>query len=93
MNSLLRFVGFAAIVFSFSKGTEGARFKKPRGVVLDGYDYIVVGSGPGGAPLASRLGLAGYNVLVIEAGSDIAATDWNITVPLFSEFPRVSLEF
>lgn len=34
------------------------------------YDYIVVGSGPGGGPLASRLAIAGYKVLVIEAGDD-----------------------
>ncbi|MCC9600412.1 GMC family oxidoreductase N-terminal domain-containing protein [Stieleria sp. JC731] len=34
------------------------------------YDYIVVGSGAGGAPLASRLARAGKRVLVIEAGSN-----------------------
>ncbi|CCD34523.1 similar to glucose-methanol-choline oxidoreductase:GMC oxidoreductase [Botrytis cinerea T4] len=33
-------------------------------------DYIVVGSGPGGGPLASRLALAGYEVLLIDAGDD-----------------------
>jgi len=34
------------------------------------FDYIIVGSGPGGAPLASRLARAGMNVLVLEAGGD-----------------------
>jgi choline dehydrogenase len=34
------------------------------------YDYIVVGSGAGGGPLASRLAIAGYKVLIIEAGDD-----------------------
>lgn len=34
------------------------------------YDYVVVGSGPGGGPLASRLAIAGYKVLLIEAGDD-----------------------
>ncbi|KAL2142036.1 hypothetical protein VTI28DRAFT_1606 [Corynascus sepedonium] len=41
---------------------------------LDGddkyYDYIVVGSGPGGGPLASNLARAGHSVLLVEAGDD-----------------------
>ncbi len=32
------------------------------------YDYIVVGSGPGGGPLASNLARANYSVLLVEAG-------------------------
>ncbi|KAF2744272.1 GMC oxidoreductase [Sporormia fimetaria CBS 119925] len=34
------------------------------------YDYIVVGTGPGGAPLAANLARAGHSVLVLEAGDD-----------------------
>jgi choline dehydrogenase len=34
------------------------------------YDYIVVGSGPGGGPLACELARAGYSTLLIEAGDD-----------------------
>ena len=34
------------------------------------YDYIVVGSGPGGGPLACDLARAGYSTLLIEAGDD-----------------------
>ena len=35
-----------------------------------GYDYIVVGSGAGGGPLAANLATSGFRVLLIEAGSD-----------------------
>jgi choline dehydrogenase-like flavoprotein len=38
------------------------------------FDYIIVGSGAGGGPLAARLALAGKKVLVIEAGSDPGKT-------------------
>lgn len=69
---------------------------KPQNL-LTGYDYIVVGSGPGGAPLAARLGLAGFKVLVIEAGEDKMPTDLNITVPYLnakaSEDPAISWSF
>lgn len=44
------------------------------------YDYIVVGSGAGGGPLASRLARAGQSVLLIESGDD-QGTNYNYTVP------------
>ncbi|KAF2136386.1 uncharacterized protein K452DRAFT_214705, partial [Aplosporella prunicola CBS 121167] len=34
------------------------------------YEYVIVGSGAGGAPLAARLALAGHSVLLLEAGDD-----------------------
>src|SRR3712207_8295055 len=34
------------------------------------YDYIVVGSGAGGGPLAANLAKAGFRVLLMEAGGD-----------------------
>ncbi|KAM7191644.1 hypothetical protein V8F33_008740 [Rhypophila sp. PSN 637] len=34
------------------------------------YDYIVVGSGPGGGPLAADLARAGFSTLLVEAGGD-----------------------
>ncbi|PVH95555.1 GMC oxidoreductase [Periconia macrospinosa] len=37
------------------------------------YEYIVVGSGPGGGPLAANLARAGHSVLLLEAGDDQGA--------------------
>ena len=42
----------------------------PKPPSQDGFDYIIVGSGAGGAPLAARLAQAGKRVLVIEAGAN-----------------------
>jgi choline dehydrogenase len=46
------------------------------------YEYIVVGSGAGGGPLASRLARAGHSVLLIEAGDD-QGLNTNYTIPAF----------
>ncbi|KAM0810122.1 hypothetical protein AB5N19_10470 [Seiridium cardinale] len=58
MLSIRYLAGFLAII-----GLRGA-------VAQSGYDYVVVGSGPGGGPLAARLAIAGKRVLLLEAGSD-----------------------
>ncbi|KAK3686233.1 hypothetical protein B0T22DRAFT_411140 [Podospora appendiculata] len=50
-----------------------------KGNADDVYDYIVVGSGPGGGIVASNLALAGQSVLLIEAGRD-ASDDLSTTV-------------
>ncbi|MER5886388.1 GMC family oxidoreductase [Streptomyces sp. NPDC001941] len=45
------------------------------------FDYVVVGSGPGGGPLAARLAEAGMRVLLLEAGQE--HDDDNYLVPAF----------
>jgi choline dehydrogenase len=45
------------------------------------YDYVIVGSGAGGSPLAGNLAKAGQKVLLLEAGSDYE--DYNYQVPVF----------
>ena len=47
------------------------------------YDYIVVGSGPGGGPLAATLAQKGYSVLLIEAGDD-KSTSIDTIIPAFN---------
>lgn len=42
------------------------------------YDYIVIGSGPGGGPLAANLALAGFDVLVLEAGDEIGGPRYDV---------------
>jgi choline dehydrogenase len=34
------------------------------------HDFVIVGSGAGGGPLAANLALAGFSVLLIDAGGD-----------------------
>ncbi|MDP9835463.1 choline dehydrogenase-like flavoprotein [Neorhizobium huautlense] len=65
-----------------------AELPSPVGAEETHYDYIVIGSGAGGGPLAARLALAGQKVLVIEAGSDTATAgqeypEETYTIPAF----------
>src|SRR5213078_2937094 len=54
------------------------------------YDYIVVGSGAGGGPLAANLAVRGFRVCLIEAGSD--PESYNYQVPCFHAFASEETE-
>ncbi|KAK7006193.1 choline dehydrogenase [Favolaschia claudopus] len=48
------------------------------------YDFVVVGAGVGGGPVAARLVESGFSVLVVDAGHDV--NNLNTTIPFY--FPR-----
>ena len=58
------------------------------------YDFVIVGSGAGGAPLAANLAEAGFEVLVLEAGGDDAPPVYSVPAfhALASEDPDMSWE-
>ncbi|KAJ9073562.1 hypothetical protein DSO57_1014952 [Entomophthora muscae] len=63
--------------------------------VVAEYDYIVVGSGPGGGTLATELAIKGFKTLLIEAGPH--HFEANQSTPAFqaraSEDPNTAFEF
>ena len=64
-NQRLLAMGLTAAMWPYVGEVEANRSKRFRMV-----DYIVVGAGAGGGPVAARLVEAGYTVAVIEAGLD-----------------------
>jgi len=55
------------------------------------YDYIVVGSGAGGGPLAANLAKAGFTVLLLEAGGDEDTLSY--AVPAFNGLATEDQDF
>lgn len=54
------------------------------------YDYVIVGSGPGGGPVAANLAVAGHKVLLVDAGGDSGE---NLFERVPALFPRATDEF
>jgi choline dehydrogenase len=59
------------------------------------YDFVIVGSGAGGGPVAVNLATAGYRVLVLEAGSDEEPVDYKVPAfhSLSTEHPDLAWKF
>ncbi|KAF7358312.1 Oxygen-dependent choline dehydrogenase [Mycena venus] len=59
------------------------------------YDFIVVGAGVGGGPVAARLAENGFSVLVVDAGHDVV--NLNTTIPFYFgravEDPQLELNY
>lgn len=62
---------------------------------VPGYEYIVVGSGAGGGPVAANLAAAGHRVLLLEAGDSWDGFDYQVPAfhPAASEHQGMSWEF
>jgi choline dehydrogenase len=65
------------------------------------FDYIIVGSGAGGGPLAANLAKSGFRVLLMEAGGDPCSADetgrFMYEVPIFhglsTEYPACAWDY
>ncbi|KAF2089918.1 GMC oxidoreductase [Saccharata proteae CBS 121410] len=84
------------MIFKNFLGVVGLCAAAVQAVHLTGYEYIVIGSGAGGGPLAARLALAGHKTLLIEAGDD-QGSNLNYSVPAYqaksTEDPAMSWDF
>ncbi|KAJ9200367.1 CAZyme family AA3 [Paecilomyces variotii] len=66
----LSLLSLFSAAFANTHAQSHSRFHQRSNVTVDEYEYVVVGSGPGGGPLAARLAMAGHKVLLIDAGDD-----------------------
>lgn len=74
MARALAFVAAAAYIFHTAQGQACTPVDSNTT-----YDYIVIGSGAGGIPIADRLSEAGHSVLLLERGPPSSGR-WNGTM-------------
>ncbi len=93
--------GFATAAAGFAAALGGCADRRPSpedlptGIPVSAaapVEYVVIGSGAGGAPLAANLARAGHKVVLIEAGGDDDGPDYEIPAfhPLATENPALS---
>lgn len=76
------FIYYSLLALTISAWSTNTFFTAAQSANGKQYDFIVVGSGPGGGPLACRLAMSGFKTLLIEAGDD-QSSNINVTVPGF----------
>src|SRR4051794_13171616 len=65
---------------ALAAGSALPAFGKLQQAPGDDFDYIVVGSGAGGGPVACNLAKAGYRVLLLEAGANAPSRAYDLPV-------------
>ncbi|KAI8191750.1 Oxygen-dependent choline dehydrogenase [Colletotrichum sp. SAR 10_65] len=86
---MMKLFSFASILL-FSSSVTGSSFNE------SAYDYVVVGSGPGGGTLAASLAREGHSVFLIEAGGNMGDNNLQRIPALAdvnSEHPEMSWQF
>ena len=79
MGRTLALAAFTALLLRFAQGQNTTNPNCSTVVSNITYDYIVIGSGAGGIPVADRLSEAGHSVLLIEKGPPSSGR-WNGTM-------------